>query len=367
MATTNYVWHRDSVRSEIDGSTAVTASFLRRADRNGKLIGEYRDGNSYVNCFDALGSTTERIDAEESVTDKFRYTAFGIQTLAADSAIHTWVGRFGYQKDTSNRFYVRRRYYAADMGRWYSQDPVGFIDGANRYGYVKNGPLTRIDPSGLFEVEEFTIPPPPPNPVRPPALPIPLADPLIPVPPCGCKVKDFDYGFVGACGIHAPFGGQDRFGRVISGKVSFEAPNCDCCEFRQWVMNYNRYQLLPGGAVDQIVGAFPYGVIREDVDSLGQPYYGHRDNDSNENSSGYDADGCGFEMSDYPGIRLSAIERNVNALPGGFTGLRIIVHTVFWGFVVDTCNFDVATGEPRVVASKSISLRCRKTFTAADF
>ena len=95
--------------------------------------------------------------------------------------------------------------------------------------------------------------------------------------------------------------------------------------------------------MDQIVGASPYGVIREDVDSLGQPYYGHRDNDSNENSSGYDADGCGFEMSDYPGIRLSAIERNVNALPGGFTGLRIIVHTVFWGFVVDTCNFDVAT------------------------
>lgn len=163
MAITNYVWHRDSVYSETDGSIAVTASFLRRARRNGNLIGERRNGNSYVNCFDALGSTTERIDAEESVTDKFRYTAFGIQKLAAESSTHTWVGRSGYQKDTSNRFYVRRRYYAADMGRWYSQDPVGFIDGPNRYRYVNNGPLTRIDPSGLFEVEEFTIPPPPPS------------------------------------------------------------------------------------------------------------------------------------------------------------------------------------------------------------
>jgi len=34
-------------------------------------------------------------------------------------------------------------------GRFISKDPIGFRDGINIYGYVKNNPLRYIDPSGL--------------------------------------------------------------------------------------------------------------------------------------------------------------------------------------------------------------------------
>lgn len=39
--------------------------------------------------------------------------------------------------------------YAPPVGRWISEDPVGYVDGPNRYLYTDNGPVMRQDPSGL--------------------------------------------------------------------------------------------------------------------------------------------------------------------------------------------------------------------------
>ncbi len=43
------------------------------------------------------------------------------------------------------------------MGRWLSQDPIGFAAGdANLYRYVGNGATNATDPSGLFEGAHFS-------------------------------------------------------------------------------------------------------------------------------------------------------------------------------------------------------------------
>src|SRR5262249_23286124 len=45
----------------------------------------------------------------------------------------------------------RMRYYDPKMGRWTSQDPLGFRAGdADLYRYVHNSPTNWIDPAGLF-------------------------------------------------------------------------------------------------------------------------------------------------------------------------------------------------------------------------
>jgi len=45
------------------------------------------------------------------------------------------------------------RWYDANTGRWFSQDPIGFAAGdANLYRYVGNGPMTKTDPSGLNHI-----------------------------------------------------------------------------------------------------------------------------------------------------------------------------------------------------------------------
>ena len=44
------------------------------------------------------------------------------------------------------------RYYDPTIGRFISEDPIGFLGGANFYAYVENNPVDRIDPLGLSDV-----------------------------------------------------------------------------------------------------------------------------------------------------------------------------------------------------------------------
>src|SRR5260370_35228768 len=50
---------------------------------------------------------------------------------------------------TGPRKYYRARYYDPKLGRFISEDPIGFQGGINVYTYVLNSPVNRVDPSGL--------------------------------------------------------------------------------------------------------------------------------------------------------------------------------------------------------------------------
>src|SRR5208283_3839169 len=45
----------------------------------------------------------------------------------------------------------RARYYDPTIGRFLSEDPIGFQGGINVYRYVRNNPLLLIDPMGLCD------------------------------------------------------------------------------------------------------------------------------------------------------------------------------------------------------------------------
>ena len=46
--------------------------------------------------------------------------------------------------------YFSKRYYAPDLDRWITPDPLGFADGPNLYAYVHSSPMTKFDLYGLF-------------------------------------------------------------------------------------------------------------------------------------------------------------------------------------------------------------------------
>ena len=51
------------------------------------------------------------------------------------------------------------RWYDAGVGRWLSQDPIGFAAGdANLYRYMGNGATAYVDPNGLQRGVYNTIP-----------------------------------------------------------------------------------------------------------------------------------------------------------------------------------------------------------------
>ncbi|MDV6314914.1 RHS repeat-associated core domain-containing protein [Idiomarina sp. HP20-50] len=60
-------------------------------------------------------------------------------------------GYTGHVGDDTGLVYMQARYYDPVIGRFYSNDPVGFtgeIDTFNRYSYVANNPYKYTDPTG---------------------------------------------------------------------------------------------------------------------------------------------------------------------------------------------------------------------------
>jgi len=53
----------------------------------------------------------------------------------------------------SGLYYYRARFYDPEMGRFITQDPIGFLGGVNLHAYVGNEPVGRIDPLGLYGMD----------------------------------------------------------------------------------------------------------------------------------------------------------------------------------------------------------------------
>ena len=66
------------------------------------------------------------------------------------------IGYTGHKFDTDLHLsYMKARYYDPIIGRFYSNDPVGYtgeVDTFNRYAYVANNPFKYIDPNGKNRV-----------------------------------------------------------------------------------------------------------------------------------------------------------------------------------------------------------------------
>jgi RHS repeat-associated protein len=99
---------------------------------------------------DALGSPIMESDANGAIIpgSHSHYKPFG-ETLEASKDD---VGYTGHLNDSDlGLTYMQARYYDPVIGRFYSNDPVGFtgdITTFNRYSYVGNNPYTYTDPNG---------------------------------------------------------------------------------------------------------------------------------------------------------------------------------------------------------------------------
>lgn len=123
---------------------------------NGQLIGEQPVGSPAARLdylIDALGSVTGTVDQSAQVVNTYRYKPYGTQLaktgMGTDPAFQ-WVGSWGYRKTgrSYSDVYVRARHYSSGLGRWITMDPIGYIEGTNRYCYTRGNSVVALDPSG---------------------------------------------------------------------------------------------------------------------------------------------------------------------------------------------------------------------------
>ncbi|MBK8813139.1 MAG: RHS domain-containing protein [Acidobacteria bacterium] len=97
---------------------------------------------------DHLGSTNALTDASGNVTSSASYDSFGNATGNLATR-YKFTGR--EYDDFTGLHYYRARWYDGNLGRFISEDPIGFAGGdVNLYGYVGNGPLGAVDPFGTI-------------------------------------------------------------------------------------------------------------------------------------------------------------------------------------------------------------------------
>ncbi|MEW4566205.1 RHS repeat-associated core domain-containing protein [Bremerella sp. JC770] len=91
-----------------------------------------------------------------TIENHLAYNSFGEITSETNAAVDFLFGFTSRERDEeSDLQYNRARYFGADVGRWISEDPMGFATGdENLFRYVGNQATNLTDPSGLVTLYE---------------------------------------------------------------------------------------------------------------------------------------------------------------------------------------------------------------------
>jgi RHS repeat-associated protein len=149
--TTNYLYDRDNSAEEVDQNGNLLARYTDTQNIDEPLA-ESRSGTISYYESDGLGSVTSLTNASGALASTYTYDSFGNLTASTGSLTNSF--RYtGREFDSETGLYFNRaRYHDSELGRFISEDPVGFNGGVNFMSYTKNDPINSTDPSGRISV-----------------------------------------------------------------------------------------------------------------------------------------------------------------------------------------------------------------------
>ncbi len=163
--TTRYIYDASgNLLAEADEQNYITRYYITRYYIHGLgLLAMVTPSNDLYYCyhFNAIGNTIATTDQSQQIVNKYAYTPFGIITNAVEAVPQPfkYVGQYGVMAEPNGFYYMRARYYDPEVGRFISEDPIGFGGGdVNLYVYVKNNPIMFVDPSGLAVGDWWDLP-----------------------------------------------------------------------------------------------------------------------------------------------------------------------------------------------------------------
>nr|VFK45843.1 MAG: RHS repeat-associated core domain-containing protein [Candidatus Kentron sp. TC] len=153
----HYLLQAEHLESIYDDQDRIQAKYLR-----GVVVDEIVNGYEYPNAGDEKTrvnlsfhhdhnkSVTGLSAHEGSLLETIGYEAFG-NVAASTGESRNRLRYTGREQDAgTGLYYYRARYYDPEVGRFLTEDPLGFEAGINFYRYVDNNPVNFNDPSGMI-------------------------------------------------------------------------------------------------------------------------------------------------------------------------------------------------------------------------
>ena len=155
--TTRFVYDGPNVVLDLNASNELVHAYI-----NGPGIDQPIERISFINGSprirhvyhaDALGSIIAMTDDSGEPAKTYAYEAFG--RIRSETGAGLVLSRYNFTAreaigDSRYFCYYRARINDPSIGRFVSEDPVGFFAGRNLYAYVSNNPIMFFDPLGLY-------------------------------------------------------------------------------------------------------------------------------------------------------------------------------------------------------------------------
>jgi RHS repeat-associated protein len=144
---TVYLYDGINPIEEVDSSGSVLAKYTQGG--LDEELSELRSGTTSYYLQDGLGSVTSLSNSAGSLANTYTYDSFGKLTASTGSLANPfkYTGR-EFDSETGT-YYNRARYFDQNIGRFLSEDKIGFSGGINFYSYANNSPIGFKDPTGL--------------------------------------------------------------------------------------------------------------------------------------------------------------------------------------------------------------------------
>jgi RHS repeat-associated protein len=148
LGTTLYLYDGANIVGEVGPAGVLVASYAQGSGIDQPLAMQ-RGGNIAYYQADGLGSITSLTNAAGNTVSSYVYKAFG-STTATEGIFNPFRYTGREQDPETGLYYYRARYYDPTIGRFLSEDPIGFKgSGTNFYAYVRNSSVNVNDPFGL--------------------------------------------------------------------------------------------------------------------------------------------------------------------------------------------------------------------------
>jgi RHS repeat-associated protein len=146
--TTNYIYDGMNVLEEVDNSGSVLARYTQGNTADEPLMEVRAGATSYYEA-DGLGSVTSLSTTAGALANTYIFDSYGRLTASTGTVVNPFQYTGREWDVETGAYYNRNRYYDPTRGRFFSEDPLGFMGGPNFYDYVNNEPTSFTDPLGL--------------------------------------------------------------------------------------------------------------------------------------------------------------------------------------------------------------------------